>query len=1062
MMLFSIVQNRFLNRYLVRSCVVLFFLLQQLNASNVLAAGLNEEIGPQIPYPHPIIYKDYIKNEIEAIWQIINKSQGELKVLEQGQSQTIEPFRDVVKQIMPIINASSLVTTKSSKLEQLIARIDTVDDLLFYKVKQRQDRVRSISSDNNKSLWQKIIEKIMPRIHRKLRQEYITQQEGLSQIQQLLTTLNNLPSALQFSETLLTQVLLDQNVSVSLRDNDFQLFTIQLNEAIEDIEIFMNDLTSLINPESIAQEQRNDANDTIIYRTLIPRAQTIVNNLESLISIAEIILTEENAVPIVAEPQPLVVEQPVQVLDLVLPGNELLGQENIATKDYSQSSLKSKFIEAEPHYQEIRSIPNESQKLTPIENDEQTEPNPTQPKFNDRELVDSEDESIGCVNKESPVTRDYSQLSLQDELEAADPSYRKKRHTVMHDNAVVDLIAETTPVTKIATVIEMPTITKMASVTETASVIEMPTATKMASVTKTAIVIEMPTVTKMPSVTETASVDDSLIPAGPPPPPVTKKSVATQTDIVTTNTVDTQTDITTEQPVVVHQGTVPVYNKEDEESFGLETLFKEAPIAAEPKTPVYDPPSPVDKQTNTVVTQTNTVSTQTDLETEHTNSEIEHTNLETERTNLETEHTNLETEHTNLETEHTNLETEHTNLETEHTNLETEQISSETEQISSETEDTNSETKQSSSEDKQPDSETAQSTPIVEQPDSVVTPYTQILDEENPPINFDIENNIVRHTTPIEFDYLSLISNALSIRNNILQHNFENVVEAGDNDYYIGKRGWIQFVRSITKQKGSILAFKNNQQGFILGFDVQPIDKLIIGIAYATASSSTKFQSIFNDQQNTTLHVGAIYSKYTLLPNIYLNSYLKYGKAFIQNLGRREGVTVHSKTKGDVTRAKLETYYELKLDKFLFKPIIGIIFDHFLIKNFTEYRKEFNINIPTRKGKRILLETGIGLSKAILVKNISIIPEVHFKLDNTLLLKNSTDIISFTSTAHQIQTIAPIPQSVGFSPKNVMYTLGGYINMQSVLAVELAAGYDYSFRKNFTTHSFYINGLVKF
>ncbi|MCC8371660.1 MAG: autotransporter outer membrane beta-barrel domain-containing protein, partial [Rickettsia endosymbiont of Pseudomimeciton antennatum] len=331
-----------------------------------------------------------------------------------------------------------------------------------------------------------------------------------------------------------------------------------------------------------------------------------------------------------------------------------------------------------------------------------------------------------------------------------------------------------------------------------------------------------------------------------------------------------------------------------------------------------------------------------------------------------------------------------------------------------------------------------------------------------PPINFDIENNIVRHITPIEFDYLNLISNALSIRNNILQHNFDNVVEAGDNNYYIGKRGWIQFVRSITKQKGSILAFKNSQQGFILGFDVQPLDKFIVGIAYATASSFTKFQSIFNDQQNTTLHVGAIYSKYALLPNIYLNSYLKYGKAFIQNLGRRERAAVHSKTKGDITRAKLETYYELKLDKFLFKPIVGVVFDHFLIKNFTEYRKEFNINIPTRKGKRILLETGIGLSKAILVKNISIIPEVHLKLDNTLLLKNSIDIISVTGTAHHIQKIAPISQSVGFFPKNIMYTLGGYVNMQSVLALELAAGYDYSFRKNFTTHSFYINGIVKF
>lgn len=96
-----------------------------------------------------------------------------------------------------------------------------------------------------------------------------------------------------------------------------------------------------------------------------------------------------------------------------------------------------------------------------------------------------------------------------------------------------------------------------------------------------------------------------------------------------------------------------------------------------------------------------------------------------------------------------------------------------------------------------------------------------------------------------------------------------------------------------------------------------------------------------------------------------------------------------------------------------------------------------------------------------MVKNVSIIPEVHVKLDNTILLNNSTGIISFTNTSHQNQTAVPSPiiKSLGSSSKNVKYTLGGYVNVQSVLPFKLGAGYDYSFKKNFTTHSFYVNGL---
>ncbi len=601
-------------------------------------------------------------------------------------------------------------------------------------------------------------------------------------------------------------------------------------------------------------------------------------------------------------------------------------------------------------------------------------------------------------------------------------------------------ITEKVPVIEIATITDAPPVTKTATVTVTSPATKTATATVtvtspvtekatvmaypviyMAPIIEEVSVMEIATTTDMPPVTKTVTVDAHPTLVSEHTNTIDTKTVATQTDIVDEQqtSVAIQTDVAAEKPVheVIQQAAVSVDDNADVDPYeifgdnlGLATLFaEEEPIAAEPTAPVDDPPSSVVKQPDQADEQPTLVAKQA-------NSETEQINLESEQPDSSTEQTNLESEQPDSSTEQTNLESEQTNLESE-------------------------------------------------QPNSVAIPSSQTLAEENSyisPINPDVEQDISKYTTYIEFDYLDTISNALT-NHTLTDNSTVNVVASGDNDY-IKKGGWIQFISSITKQQqqGNILAFKNNQQGFILGFDARPLDSFIIGIAYALANSYTRLQTIFNDKQNTILHVAAIYTQHTLSPNIYLNSYLKYGKAFIKNKGERNNIAINSKTNGYVTRAKLETYYKMDLDKFLFKPIVGITFDHFLINNFTEYRKEFNINVPTKKGKRILLETGISLSKNILVENISIIPEIHVKLDNTLLLNNPTGIITFTNTSHQAPIVVPIIKPVGSSAKNVKYTLGGYVNVQSVLPFKLGAGYDYSFKKDLITYSFYFNGLIKF
>ncbi|WP_425360727.1 autotransporter domain-containing protein [Candidatus Tisiphia endosymbiont of Ceraclea dissimilis] len=640
-------------------------------------------------------------------------------------------------------------------------------------------------------------------------------------------------------------------------------------------------------------------------------------------------------------------------------------------------------------------------------------------------------------------------------------------------------VTVTSPVTEKATVMAYPVI-YMAPIIEEVSVMEIATTTDMPPATKTATA----TVTVTSPVTEKATVmADPVIYMAPITEEVSVMEIATTTDMPPATKTATAT-VTVTSPVT-EKATVMadpvIYMAPIIEEVSVMEIATTTDMPPATKTVTVDAhPTLVSEYTNTA--DTKTVATQTDIVDEEQTSVAIQTDVAAEKPGHEVIQQAAVSVDDNADVDPYEIFGDNLGLETLF--AEEEPIAAEPtapvddppssvvkqpdqadEQPTLVAKQANSETEQINLESEQPDSSTEQTNLESEQPNSVAIPSSQTLAEENSyisPINPDVEQDISKYTTYIEFDYLDTISNALT-NHTLTDNSTVNVVASGDNDY-IKKGGWIQFISSITKQQqqGNILAFKNNQQGFILGFDTRPLDSFIIGIAYALANSYTKLQTIFNDKQNTILHVAAIYTQHTLSPNIYLNSYLKYGKAFIKNKGGRNNIAINSKTNGYVTRAKLETYYKMDLDKFLFKPIVGITFDHFLINNFTEYRKEFNINVPTKKGKRILLETGISLSKNILVENISIIPEIHVKLDNTLLLNNPTGIITFTNTSHQAPIVVPIIKPVGSSAKNVKYTLGGYVNVQSVLPFKLGAGYDYSFKKDLITHSFYFNGLIKF
>ncbi|HJD56587.1 MAG TPA: autotransporter domain-containing protein [Rickettsia endosymbiont of Sericostoma sp. HW-2014] len=1113
MVVFSMPQNSFVNRHLVKKYLVfvfLFFLLQKFDVSDVLAVGFNEEIG-QFSHPRPFTHRHHLENEIEATWNAIDKVSDELKELEQEQLQINgnelqEELNALEEEYLKLLDRKREHNLEKQKSEEMLSILQQqeiknlplyskeTEQISFAEFKENMEQIWFIVNDTHEKLKKVDPENII-----------IKPSEDGNKLTEMLDLLEKDYLALLNPKEDYNSQEIEQKFSVKLQEIQGKFF----DRVAEAEESFSDKLQKVNEQLTYLGQNIRDIED---QKPLLEEQINTYDQLLGSIHKKKTEIAELKETRLTLESKLHALDDNIELLTnttIVQPKRNISDESQISEENDGQDNYKQ-IVDSIKRAREQRLL-WEDEGYFSLDNLARDTPSPTITESNEtapqqisrkRKRVDSEDESSDDI---PPTTR--NSLSLRDELETTkkgiighaaivlitEPSPVMERATDMPPatKTATATVTVTSPVTQKATVMPTPVIhiapiIEEVSVMEIATTTDMPPAAKtatatvtvtspitqkatvmltpvihMAPITEKVPVIEIATITDAPPVTKTATVTvtspvtekatvmaDPVIYMAPiieevsvmeiatttDMPPVTKtvtvdahptlvsehtntidtKTVATQTDIVDEQqtSVAIQTDVAAEKPVheVIQQAAVSVDDNADIDPYeifgdnlGLETLFaEEEPIAAEPTAPVDDPPSSVVKQPDQADEQPTLVAKQA--------------NSETEQINLESEQPDSSTEQTNLESEQPDSSTEQTNLESE-------------------------------------------------QPNSVAIPSSQTLAEENSyisPINPDVEQDISKYTTYIEFDYLDTISNALT-NHTLTDNSTVNVVASGDNDY-IKKGGWIQFISSITKQQqqGNILAFKNNQQGFILGFDTRPLDSFIIGIAYALANSYTKLQTIFNDKQNTILHVAAIYTQHTLSPNIYLNSYLKYGKAFIKNKGERNNIAINSKTNGYVTRAKLETYYKMDLDKFLFKPIVGITFDHFLINNFTEYRKEFNINVPTKKGKRILLETGISLSKNILVENISIIPEIHVKLDNTLLLNNPTGVITFTNTSHQAPIGVPIIKPVGSSAKNVKYTLGGYVNVQSVLPFKLGAGYDYSFKKDLITHSFYFNGLIKF
>ncbi|MCC8371509.1 MAG: hypothetical protein LN568_01940, partial [Rickettsia endosymbiont of Pseudomimeciton antennatum] len=372
------IQNRFFNKYLVRSCVVLFFLLQQFNASDVLAVGVNEEVG-QLPY----------SNKIEEIFNAIDEANDKLNELKRKQLETISPFSNInelenaldslEKDSSVLLNKQKIYDFKRQNIKEEISSSEETEQNLF---------VEFVENDSEEYIYDPISNPLLVESINTTELEYDPESSSNFDIEEQEQMVAKQPSS-------------------SITPSPFG----RLERVHKDLANLTEDLSEMEVYSSVLETKRKEYHQQlIIIQAKDAEIRQLREENKALIEyngLAETISYQSKSLP-----REISISVPD---DIAVDPYEILGD---------NFGLERLFEE----------------KVVPIVDKSPSE-SYTQPKFNDRKLIDSEDELLylGYVSQKSSVTQGDSQLSLQEELKAADPNYRKKRNIVVHDNTTVDL-----------------------------------------------------------------------------------------------------------------------------------------------------------------------------------------------------------------------------------------------------------------------------------------------------------------------------------------------------------------------------------------------------------------------------------------------------------------------------------------------------------------------------------------------------------------------------------------------------------------------------------------------
>lgn len=289
------------------------------------------------------------------------------------------------------------------------------------------------------------------------------------------------------------------------------------------------------------------------------------------------------------------------------------------------------------------------------------------------------------------------------------------------------------------------------------------------------------------------------------------------------------------------------------------------------------------------------------------------------------------------------------------------------------------------------------------------------------------------------------INAIISARLDIFKSELTVGVAAGDENNVVEKGMWSKIFTSKTTQDNSIgkAEFNNNQNGFIIGFDAELKDENVFGVAVTKSDSKTNFFSSVDNSQKSDLYSVILYNEMSLTNKLYLNTNLKYGKAYVKHKIHTD-IPLSGKTTADIFSASIDGVYKHKsTNGTLISPIFRFTFSNFFIDDFSEINDDIKVYIPHKRARVLLAQSGMGFKRAVAVGKSKLEIEFHGGIETILALKQSHDMITV------ISDITENIQGKFVHPTKTRYNFGANLAMVTNMGLRAGVAADHVFASRY-------------
>ena len=267
---------------------------------------------------------------------------------------------------------------------------------------------------------------------------------------------------------------------------------------------------------------------------------------------------------------------------------------------------------------------------------------------------------------------------------------------------------------------------------------------------------------------------------------------------------------------------------------------------------------------------------------------------------------------------------------------------------------------------------------------------------------------------------------------------------------------WLHSYTEQTTQGKKDPGYNMRQKGVATGLDAEVRDNLTLGVAYTNMFSSSSSKEILHDTEKARLQIASLYGEYNPSERSMFKAKLHYGQAKINHKIDAPMLKSKGDTKGKLWKASIDAIYGYNYKDLIISPKISGIYDSFHIDAFDQKTSNGKIYIPNRKGHKFAAAIGVGVKKEYKVKQINIVPKIHFNVNQVLYKNEESPELDFSSGEAVVNLF-----KLGNNDRTT-YNVGGYINMNRSEMFEIGVGYDHYFRKGYKNHSSYVSMFLRF